>query len=177
MTYRLSRRYGAGHLHFITCSCSKRRPLLGSATARDCFVEKLRECRGRFGFLLIGYVVMPEHVHLLISEPPQGSPSDVMRELKRSVALSLSIDSLKNKHSNQVRPRKVATKDADEDFWLRRFYDFNVWTRQKRNEKLNYMHLNPLKRGLVRDPKEWPWSSYRFYSGAGAVILPIDIIP
>jgi putative transposase len=162
VTYRLSRRYGAGHLHFITCSCSKRRPLLGSATARDCFIEKLSECRARFGFSLIGYVVMPEHVHLLISEPPQSSPSEVMRELKRSVALSLLSDDLKNKHSTQALPSNVAAKDDGDHFWLRRFYDFNVCTRQKRNEKLHYMHLNPVKRALVRNPKDWRWSSYRF---------------
>jgi len=177
VTYRLSRRYGAGHLHFITCSCYKRLPFLGSASARDCFIEKLAECRAKFGFSLIGYVVMPEHVHLLISEPPQGSPSDVMRELKRSVALSLSSDVLKNRDSTQIRLSKVAAKDAGEHFWLRRFYDFNVCTRQKRNEKLHYMHLNPVKRGLVRNPRDWPWSSYCFYSAAGPVILPIDIIP
>lgn len=120
---------------------------------------------------------MPEHVHLLISEPPRCSPSDVMRELKHSVALSLSVDRLKGKDLNEARPSHAATKDAGEDFWLRRFYDFNVWTQEKRNEKLHYMHLNPVKRGLVRNPKEWDWSSYRFYSGGGPVILPIDVIP
>jgi len=48
-------------------------------------------------------------------------------------------------------------------FWQRRFYDFNVWSPRKKNEKLNYMHFNPVKRGLVKHPKEWLWSSYRFY--------------
>jgi putative transposase len=48
-------------------------------------------------------------------------------------------------------------------FWQRRFYDFNVWSRKKRTEKLNYMHMNPVKRGLVANAKLWPWSSYRFY--------------
>jgi putative transposase len=56
-------------------------------------------------------------------------------------------------------------KDAavHRSFWQRRFYDFNVWSRKKRIEKLNYMHMNPVKRGLVTDPKLWAWSSYRFY--------------
>jgi hypothetical protein len=48
-------------------------------------------------------------------------------------------------------------------FWQRRFYDFNVWSRKKRIEKLNYMHRNPVKRGLVAAPQLWLWSSYRFY--------------
>ena len=48
-------------------------------------------------------------------------------------------------------------------FWQARFYDFNVWSTRKRVEKLRYMHRNPVKRGLVRLPEEWRWSSYRFY--------------
>jgi putative transposase len=56
-------------------------------------------------------------------------------------------------------------KDAavHRSFWQRRFYDFNVWSRKKRIEKLNYMHMNPVKRGLVAEAKLWAWSSYRFY--------------
>ena len=48
-------------------------------------------------------------------------------------------------------------------FWLPRNYDFNVRTDAKRLEKLNYMHWNPMKRGLVRRPEDWRWSSYHFY--------------
>jgi hypothetical protein len=48
-------------------------------------------------------------------------------------------------------------------FWLPRFYDFNVWTERKRIEKLRYIHRNPVKRGLVTAPEEWPWSSFRWY--------------
>jgi putative transposase len=48
-------------------------------------------------------------------------------------------------------------------FWMSRFYDFNVWSRKKRIEKLHYMHMNPVVRGLVSAPQLWPWSSYRFY--------------
>jgi putative transposase len=58
--------------------------------------------------------------------------------------------------------------------WQRRFYDFNVWSRKKRVEKLGYMHMNPAKRGLVEDPKDWRWSSYFFYQGRGAVLVEMD---
>jgi putative transposase len=56
-----------------------------------------------------------------------------------------------------------APDSGTRSFWQSRFYDFNVWSKKKRIEKLNYMHMNPVKRGLVTDPKLWPWSSYRFY--------------
>lgn len=52
---------------------------------------------------------------------------------------------------------------VNSSFWQRRFYDFNVWSRKKRTEKLSYMHMNPVKRGLVADAKLRAWSSYRFY--------------
>jgi putative transposase len=55
------------------------------------------------------------------------------------------------------------TGEGRRSFWQRRFYDFNVWSKKKRIEKLNYMHMNPVKRGLVADAKLWEWSSYRFY--------------
>jgi len=58
-------------------------------------------------------------------------------------------------------PQLSLWKDAavHRSFWQRRFYDFNVWSWKKRIEKLNYMHMNPVKRGLVADAKLWAWSS------------------
>src|SRR5579863_380435 len=79
----LKRIYGFGHLHFITFSCYRRLPLLRSARARNIFVQVLREVRDRYGFKLVGYVVMPEHIHLLIPEPKVGTPSTVMQMLKQ----------------------------------------------------------------------------------------------
>ena len=64
-----------------------------------------------------------------------------------------------------VKPRSL---------WQRRFYDFNVWSRKKRIEKLAYMHLNPAKRGIVEDPTHWIWSSYSFYQGKGKSLIAID---
>jgi len=69
----LKRLYGQGHLHFITFSCYQRLPLLRTVCARDIFVQELGKLRDEMAFHLIGYVVMPEHVHLLLSEPPRGT--------------------------------------------------------------------------------------------------------
>src|SRR5580704_12438881 len=82
----LRRRYGRRHLHFITCSCYSRLPLFASAHARNLFVKILSEVRDRHEFALVGYVVMPNHIHLLISEPPQGTTSTVMQVLKQRVS-------------------------------------------------------------------------------------------
>jgi len=69
----LRRYYGQKHLHFITCSCYRRLPLLGPVRARNAFVKILGEVRSRFDFALVGYVVMPEHIHLLMGEPAKGT--------------------------------------------------------------------------------------------------------
>lgn len=58
--------------------------------------------------------------------------------------------------------------------WQRRFYPFNVYSEEKRLEKLNYMHGNPVKRGLVSSPDQWPWSSFRFYYLNDASVLAMD---
>jgi putative transposase len=155
----LERRYGQGDLHFITFSCLKRRPLLGTPEARDCFVRILGEVRTRYQFRLIGYVVMPEHAHLLVSEPRKGDPSRVMQVLKQRVSTAL----LAGDESRSER-----------HLWQRRFYDFNVYSGKKITEKLNYMHLNPLKRNLVAHPKDWLWSSWSHYANSGVVLIPID---
>ena len=59
-------------------------------------------------------------------------------------------------------------------FWQRRFYDFNVWSLKKRVEKLHYMHMNPLKRKLVAHPRDWPWSSFCFYSSLKQGLIRVD---
>jgi REP-associated tyrosine transposase len=159
MPLGLKRIYGLGHLHFITFSCHRRLPLLGTARARNIFVEVLDQVRYRFVLLLVGYVVMPEHVHLLISEPMVGTPSTAMQMLKQRVSRLV---------------RKGTEHGKDRSFWETRFYDFNVRTKKKKVEKLVYMHMNPVKRGLVDQPEDWPWSSYSFYQEKGTILIPID---
>jgi putative transposase len=78
MPWCLKRYYGAGDLHFITCRCYQRRPLLGTAPRRNLFLTVLEQVRRRYRCVVVGYVVMPEHFHLLISEPQKGTPSTVM---------------------------------------------------------------------------------------------------
>jgi hypothetical protein len=72
---RLKRYHNARELHFITCSCYRRRPLLGTARQRDLFLKVLEQARQRYQFVVVGCVVMPEHFHLLICEPEKGDPS------------------------------------------------------------------------------------------------------
>jgi putative transposase len=95
----------------------------------------------RYEFDVSGYVVMPEHVHLLLSEPDKK-------------LLAVALEALKLAVSKRSTPRP---------FWQSRYSDFNVFTEEKRVEKLHYMHANPVKRGLVEKPEDWLWSSCRYY--------------
>jgi len=170
----LQRHYGRGDLHFITFSCYRRRAYLGTARARDRFVKILGQVRSRFGFQLLGYVVMPEHVHLIVSEPKKGTPSQVLQVLKQRVSRAL-----------RRRPRNASAqlalpfccREAEaRAFWQRRFYDFNVWSSGKLREKLNYMHRNPVQRRLVSHPKDWPWSSWSYYEKDEVGLIQIDTL-
>jgi putative transposase len=170
----LKRIYGFGHLHFITFSCYRRLPLLGTVRARNTFVRVLGEVRTRQGFKLVGYVVMPEHAHLLISEALYGTPSTALRILKQRVSRQMRATGRRRVPTTQRRFRFDEDEGRLPQFWQRRFYDFNVWSRKKKVEKLHYMHMNPVKRKLVENPKDWPWSSYAFYQGKGEILIPMD---
>ena len=78
-----------GELHFITCSCYRRMPLLASPYARDRFLKILSKVRDRYDFGLFGFVLVPEHIHLLIRDADMASPSDVIAALKQRVARAL----------------------------------------------------------------------------------------
>jgi putative transposase len=175
MRNHLKRHYGQGDLHFVTFSCYRRRPLLGTVQARDQFVKILDEVRRRHGFRVVGYVVMPEHVHLLMSEPIKKNPSKILQVLKQKVARVL----LKRRSritGTQLSLPFDGSQMEEAHFWQRRFYDFNVWSEKKLKEKLDYMHANPVQRKLVQHPRDWPWSCWTHYAGKGVVKIRMDSI-
>lgn len=142
-------------LHFITFSCHNREPLLGTPYARDVFVRTLEQSRQWYGFYVCGYVVMPEHVHLLISEPERTRLSNALQMLKQNVARELLLP-------------------EGSPFWLPRYYDLNVWGESKRVQKLRYMHRNPVVRGLVTRPGDWKWSSFVHYAIGTEEVVEIE---
>jgi putative transposase len=138
----LHRYQQTGQLHFITFSCYRRLAYLGDAASRELFESALERIRKRYSWAVLGYVVMPEHVHLLVNEPGRARLGQAIQALKLSVSVR-----------QRGRP-----------FWQARYYDFNVWTAEKEAEKLEYMHRNPVARGLVQRPEDWKWSSSRHYA-------------
>ncbi len=142
-------------LHFITFSCYHRLPLLDTCAAKQTFERELERVRVWYDCYITGYVVMPEHVHLLISEPERSKLSVVIQMLKQ-----ITSQNLDRKHL----PR----------FWQVRYYDFPVWSEAKRIEKLRYIHRNPVRRGLVKAPEDWKWSSFVHYATGAEGIVEIE---
>jgi len=173
MPKNLKRYSGRGDLHFLTFSCYRRLPLLGTMRARNLFVEALGKIRERYNFLLVGYVVMPNHVHLLISESAKATPSLFLKVLKQRVSRDLR-KKVRRAPAGQLRFAFARGDGSLPCFWQPRFYDFNIWSKQKVREKLEYMHANPVTRKLVDHPKDWPWSSWGFYAKGEAGLVKID---
>jgi putative transposase len=123
-----------GEFHFLTFSCFRRRAYLSTVAAMELFEDALERVRLRYLFAVAGYVVMPEHVHLLVNEPGRGLLSRTVQALKLSVSM----------------------RSRERPFWQAHYYDFNVSTHEKFVEKLRYIHRNPVRRGLVEKPEsEW----------------------
>jgi putative transposase len=118
--------------------------MFGTPASRRTFESALEQVRKNYDLCVYGYVVMPEHVHMLVNEPECGTLAQAMQSLKQSVA------------------RRLALR-APDPFWQARYYDFNVWSERKFVEKLRYLHRNPVARGLVARPEDWAWSSFRHY--------------
>ena len=127
---------------------------------------------------------MPEHVHLLVGEPKSGTPSTVVHVLKLRVSRKL-----RAKHRGKVSAQmELRFREGGTElprFWQRRVNvmrdrravnDFNVWSKKKVFEKLEYMHRNPVARGLVKHPKHWAWSSYSSYVRSGQYLIAIDLV-
>ncbi len=173
MPRNLKRIIDRGDLHFITFTCYQRRKFLASVRNKNVTAQILGEVRSRFKFLLVGYVFMPDHVHLLISEPPGSSSAKAMQVFKQRVSRKLR--GRKRSKSAQLSFTFPDEEELPRRFWQRRYFDMNIYSHYKFRQKLDYIHANPVKEKLVSHPKDWPWSSWSAYVGKPA-ILPIDFL-
>jgi len=158
MPSRLRRFHHSGQSHFITFTCFHRYRYFISPAAFDLFLLCLEALRRRFRMCIYGYVIMPEHVHLLVNEPETQTLAEALHFLKLSF-------------SKRVRATRQHLEAGP--FWQKRYYDRNIRNAQEFTEKLRYLHRNPVKRGMVNHPGEWKWSSFRHY--AYREIGPVEI--
>jgi putative transposase len=143
--------------HFVTFSTHQRRRFLSPERARDIIVEVLQGCLERHRASCHGFVIMPNHVHALLTVDTTSTLSKFILAWKKTGSHRLKqfyAEKMTN-YQTQCPP--------DCPIWQARFYDFNVASPAKLHEKLDYMHHNPVKAGLVAREVDWVWSSARFY--------------
>lgn len=151
------------HARYLTFSTYRGTELFCTKPICDLFVDQLRVTRDRHVFYLYAWVLMPNHVHMLLREPSDGCVSDILKTLKLGLSKRMS-----NRLSEFDAP--ILDRQYDEQgtrrIWQRGGgYDRNIVSDHEFDEKVQYIHMNPVRAELVRTPLDWAWSSARWWSG------------
>ena len=156
-----------GHARFLTFSCFHGHRMLAIDQPRQWFLEALKSARVEFGFDLWGWVIMPDHVHLLIFPRGGADIPAILHRCKKPVADRVvgwlrQADSPLLQCMLDTQPSgKIAHR-----FWQRGGgFDRNIYSAQEAHEKLAYIHNNPVRAGLVEQTEDWPWSSWHAWNG------------
>jgi putative transposase len=139
--------------HFITFTCYRRHHYVSNHASRDEFLKSLERTRLRYNLLIYGFVVMPNHIHVLISEPQEGTIANVIQSLKISSAKQIKAKQGQKPHNCQ--PKAIVGHERNSPFWQARYYDRNVRDHDEFTNDLKYIHRNPVKRG--------GWPTRRFH--------------
>jgi putative transposase len=174
---RCKRRNSAGDTHFLTFSCFRRQPFLVKDRSRHWVLDAIRKAQQTHDFSIWAWVIMPEHVHLLI-RPRQEiySISGILKSIKQPVT-NAALKFLRAEAPGFLDFMRDAQPNGKVSFrfWQRGGgYDTNLWTGKHITEKVQYIHENPMRRGLVSAVVDWEWSSARDRRGMRDVpLLPL----
>jgi putative transposase len=174
---KLFKSHDPNTFHYTTFVCYKRAPVFKSEKACALFCEALAETRRRLPLKLIGYVVMPDHIHLIVN-PVNRNISVVINNLKSASARSI-IDWLReSNHASSLRKLELEISQKrghTHALWQKDFSSIDLWSPKFIRQKLNYIHLNPVRAGLCKHPAEWRWSSYRAYFPHESASAPMEM--
>ncbi len=154
--------------HFVTFSVDGRRRLLDHDQPKRLVLAEFCETLKQFDARCIGFVIMPNHVHSLIWLPECGKLSQFMHAWKRRSSFNLR-NWYRNGSANYLEDVEERNR-----FWLPKYHSFEIHSRHKLEEKLVYMHENPVRAGLVSAAIDWAWSSARWYADRTSVGVPIQ---
>jgi putative transposase len=138
------------------------------------FLEEFEIQRRKDGFLVLGYVVMPDHVHLVIHPTENTAVGSIIGEIKKRSSYRILSRWKQQGRNTLIKLTFTGRGRQQYAFWQPRGYDHNCRTADFVREKINYCHRNPVKAGLVSNPGDWPWSSYRWYQGDKSGFVHID---
>ncbi|MFQ5805865.1 MAG: transposase [Phycisphaerae bacterium] len=166
-----------GHAHELTFSCYRCWPLLSKDRTRRWLIEALDQARRRWNFALWAYVIMPEHAHVLLF--PRRADADIgeiLKAVKQPVAQRAAAYLCRHNPSWLEHLRVIRRSGRIEyRFWQQGGgYDRNVMRPETAWQCVEYIHENPVRRGLIESPTDWEWSSARWYAGVDQVKLDMD---
>jgi putative transposase len=169
----------AGHAHELTFSCYQQLPLLKSERTCLWLAKAIDAAHKQYKFDVWAYVFMPEHVHLLICpKQPDYKMSDILTAIKHPV--SKTALAYVRKHAPHWLPKltRQRGKRTERHFWQSGGgYDRNICTGQTLLAMIDYLHLNPVRRGLVKKPEDWKWSSAGWFLKEAVSPLTLNTIP
>ncbi len=158
------------HAHFVTFSCYRRRRLLDHPSTKQIVMTVLTDELKKHDGVCCGFVIMPDHVHAIVWFPEPDRLSQFMKQWKQRSSLRLK------RFVRGQLPHYAKHCDRKDPFWQPGFYPFSLYSEKKAEEKLAYMHLNPVKAGLVETACDWRWSSVRYYEHRESVGVPMEWI-
>jgi len=163
--------------HYITSVTFNRVPVFRSEKACEIFVELLGEVRDKFPYKLIGYIVMPDHFHLIINLKDDDHSKFLLR--LRGLSAGKIIAWLKEKNYisslEKLKLRFPQKRQHIYTVWQKKPMIVELYSHKFLRQKLNYMHLNPVRAGFCEHPADWKWSSYRAYLPHKQGEVPIEI--
>jgi putative transposase len=167
-----------GHAHALTFSCFRRQPFLSKHRSRAWFIEALERARDKHRFHIWAYVIMPEHAHVLLWPTETNyEVSEILNSIKQSVAKRALTFVRREAPSFLARMEdRQPNGKSRYRFWQRGGgYDRNVVEPKTAYQQIDYMHNNPVRRGLCDRPDDWPWSSAAAHAGLRMGPLRIDV--
>ncbi len=164
-----------GHAHYITLVIKNRVSVFSNSILSEKCIQAIAFYQNNFEVRILGYVIMPDHIHLIVWPQSKTSLEDFVRDFKKYLAREIL---------NQAAPKEKARfllstslkRNHRYQVWQKDFYDFNIYSQDTLIEKLNYIHNNPQRKGLVENPEDYPYSSYRAYSEKGEILLSVHRI-
>jgi putative transposase len=164
-------------VHYVTAVTYARVPIFRNDDACALLIEALATTRSKDPFKLIGYVIMPDHFHLLAN--PLGRDISVVagRFKGRSASLILKWLRAAGHYLSLAKlalPVELASGQTHA-VWLKEFSAIDIWSHKFIRQKLRYIHMNPVRAGLVDHPAKWRWSSFQAYLPHEPGSVPIEI--
>ncbi len=157
---------------FITFCTHKKLQILSNNIFRNLLLDAIRNARVKHGFQLIGYVIMPEHVHLVLIPKTTTKIGSMIGEIKRISATEI-LAMIKDP-ALLARLTVNRNRSGNLSCWQRRCFDHNCRTEKAMWQTIDYCHYNPIKRKLVKKAEDWIWSSDRWYKGMDRIMIDMD---